>query len=337
VARIWILTACCAWLTAVPCASAQGDYDALVNQAIAAQASGQFERAHALFAEAHGLAPNARTLRGMGVASYQAGDAVQAAIELEAALSHPERPLDAELRSSVEALLRRARAQVGTVELLLVPAQAHLQVDGRGAAAPVRSPLLLAPGEHWLRFSAPGYLVRVVPLTVAAGTRHVLNISLSPEPPRLHPPDAPRAESPKSSRKPSKAGPARAEMSWQARAAFAALGVSAGGGISAGALFWAARARVQSIAEACGDTPADACTRGQATRALERARIETLERSVNTLLGVAGAGLLGAASLFVWSSRPHRAVDARGKNVDAREPNLAVTLGPGSLRVQGSF
>lgn len=341
VARIWILTACCAWLWAMPRATAQGDYDALVNAAIAAQASGQFERAHTLFAEAHALAPNARTLRGMGVASYQAGDAVQAAIELEAALSHPERPLDAELRSSVEGLLRRAQAQVATVELLVAPTQAHLQVDGRGEAAPVRSPLILAPGEHWLRFSAAGYQVRVVPLTVAAGTRHALNISLWPEPAPVGPVDAARAELPMQPRKPPRPGPARTPMSWQGRSAFAALGVSAGAGLSAGALFWAGGARVQRIAEECGDTPADACTRGQATGELERARIETLERSVNALLGVAGASLLGAASLFVWSSRSHHAVDARGSarepNVDAREPNLQVTLGPSSLRLQGSF
>ena len=64
------------------------------------------------FSEAHALEPNARTLRGMGVAAFQAGNLEQAVIDLSASLEHPTKPLEGELRAAVVALLAEAQAKL---------------------------------------------------------------------------------------------------------------------------------------------------------------------------------------------------------------------------------
>jgi hypothetical protein len=293
----WPAAAC--WLIALLCAPvrAADDYDSLLNRALAAHAVGEFEQAHALFTQAHALAPNARTLRGMGVASYQAGNMVRAVGELEEALAHPEKPLEGELRSAAQRLLERARAQVGMVELRVAPATAVLRVDGEAEARAVSVPLVLAPGSHRLHFSAEGHLEQQLELRIAPGAGQILSVRLVPAPPAV----AQAAARPPP-------GPADASRAaWQVRAAWTTLGVAAGAGIVAGALFLTAHTRVARIADACAETAAQQCTTEERDAQLAHGRIDGLERGVNASLGVAGAALVvGAGVLIAWRVRGKR-------------------------------
>ncbi|MFT3925573.1 MAG: hypothetical protein QM778_23740 [Myxococcales bacterium] len=114
-------------------------YTRLVNEAILAQQEGAFARARQLFAEAHTLEPNARTLRGMGVSAFQAGDLRQAVVDLSASLEHPIKPLDDELRAAVMALLAEAQARLNA------SAPAIVQPAPLPAAAPVGPVPMSAP------------------------------------------------------------------------------------------------------------------------------------------------------------------------------------------------
>ena len=70
----------------------------------------------------------------MGVTSYKAGRFADALYELEAALVHPEKPLDAALSDKVRELIARARALVAIVQLEVQPASAEVTLDGRVVA-----------------------------------------------------------------------------------------------------------------------------------------------------------------------------------------------------------
>src|SRR5688572_4431416 len=62
--------------------SADAAYERLVRDAISAHEAGQHAQARRLLVEAHALRPNARTLRGMGVAAFHTGQYVEAIAEL---------------------------------------------------------------------------------------------------------------------------------------------------------------------------------------------------------------------------------------------------------------
>ena len=82
------------------------EYRALVSEALAEFDAGHFEEARALFLHAHALNPSARTLRGLGLASFELR-AYRATIEyLEQALASQLNPLEEALRTSTEHVLR---------------------------------------------------------------------------------------------------------------------------------------------------------------------------------------------------------------------------------------
>jgi hypothetical protein len=127
-----------------------------------------FNRARELFQAAHKLQPSARTLRSVGLSDFEAGRYALAITELEASLTDTRRPLDAQQRSEVQAVIAHARGFVGTLEVQLAPKEATLSVDGLPVSG---DSLQLDTGEHVLRASAPGYVeaeqkVRVLPADV---------------------------------------------------------------------------------------------------------------------------------------------------------------------------
>jgi tetratricopeptide (TPR) repeat protein len=73
--------------------------------------AGNWEEALALFRQAHALRPSARTLRGMGVASFEARHYADAIRYLTAAATETARPLTPEQLLAVEQLIPRARLQ----------------------------------------------------------------------------------------------------------------------------------------------------------------------------------------------------------------------------------
>ena len=106
------------------------EYAALIDGALAEFQAGHWPQARALFERAHASFPNARTQRGIGMASYEMGDFPAAIGALEAALASEARPLTEEQRTQVTALLERARALVGRFTLPAAASDVRLSVDG---------------------------------------------------------------------------------------------------------------------------------------------------------------------------------------------------------------
>jgi hypothetical protein len=156
------------------------DYRALVSEALAEFDSGHFAEARALFLHAHAINPSARTLRGLGLSSFELRE-YRASIEyLEQALASQINPLQGELRTGTEQILRRAYAFVGRFTPRLEPAHARLRIDG----VPLGSvpSVLLDIGMHVVAADAQGYLSETRNLQVMGGEDMLLMMSLPPVP-----------------------------------------------------------------------------------------------------------------------------------------------------------
>jgi hypothetical protein len=153
-------------------------YDRVLEQAIVAFKARHWTRARLLFERAHELSPSARTLRGIGVSAYEGGDYAAAIHALEAALVHPERQLPPDLREGTALLVQQARERVSMVGLVLEPSDALVRCDGRVTEREPDGSLMLDLGVHLLTFEAPGFTSIERNLTVHAGQRASLRITL---------------------------------------------------------------------------------------------------------------------------------------------------------------
>lgn len=157
----------------------QNDYKALTDAAVEEHSLGHYEEARALFAKAHAINPNARTLWGMGTAAFEARQYVDAMQLFDAALRDERKPLTDAQRKQAEALRKRAEDYVVRVEVSLEPRSARLSVDGRDAERTSSGALLLDAGMHQLVASAEGYEEWVRAIRWEAGTAS-LEIKLQP-------------------------------------------------------------------------------------------------------------------------------------------------------------
>jgi hypothetical protein len=105
-------------------------YAALLDGALAEFQASRWAEARALFQRAHESYPNARTLRGIGMASFEMADYPAAIEALEGALTSEVRPLTEEQRTQVSALLERARALIGHFVVPAAGEDVRLSVDG---------------------------------------------------------------------------------------------------------------------------------------------------------------------------------------------------------------
>lgn len=282
-------------------------YDELVHAAIASQEGGDFTQAYALFESAHRRYPNARTLRAMGVAAFQAGHFVDAVTHLEASLSHPEKPLDSVLRAAVSDLLQRARAQLASYRISAEPDTALLSIDGDAWRAPPQEPLLLLPGEHVLTLHAEGFEPQSLSLTATAGAAERIRISLAAkqQTPALTPEPSPASASPVVS--PSKGisdvGERLLEpgIRRRRRASLALAGVGGAAVLTAVGLWYGARHRVDVIAQGCRSRPGNGCTVEERDFELERANLGAFEVAITSAIVVASASVLGAAGIWWWN------------------------------------
>lgn len=161
---------------------ASGEYDRFIAQALQAYDGGRFAEARSSFRRAHEIAPTARTLRTIGMCSFNLGDYVDALINLEAALADPRKPLSADQRSHANDLIARSQAHVGRFRVRLSPADAALWADGRPPPQLLSGEVLLEPGRHELSAQASGYQPSKSMLQVDGGDRTTLEIVLTPSP-----------------------------------------------------------------------------------------------------------------------------------------------------------
>ncbi len=139
-----------------------------------------FEEARNLFQHAHSISPNARTFRGIGMASFELRDYVLAVRNLSAALRDKRKPLSAEQRTQTQDLLDRSRMFVDVYTLTISPAEASVIIDGRAPEFEPDQTLLLGFGSHTLEARAPGMADRSLPIIVRGGERKELTVTLAP-------------------------------------------------------------------------------------------------------------------------------------------------------------
>lgn len=156
-------------------------YRSLVRDAVAEFDAGRWAEARALFRQAHELEPSARTLRGIGMCSFELREYAAAIRELRAALAERRRPLPRAHRRQVERLLARAYDFVGRFRVTLAPADAVLRVDGV-EPEPDDGELVLDLGRHVITAEREGHVPVERRIEVRGGEQGDLHIVLSPVP-----------------------------------------------------------------------------------------------------------------------------------------------------------
>lgn len=176
--RQLVLVTVCLLLLKSPAWAADAEspeYRQLVEQALSEYGGKNYDEASTLFARAHQLYPNARTLRGLGMAAFELRRYPESVSYLESALSSTVRPLDPPLRQETEALLSRARGFVATVTVDAQPAKAELWLDG--ARVEAFAPQRVSLGEHVFELRQVGYISERRVVRLRGG--EVLQLSLS--------------------------------------------------------------------------------------------------------------------------------------------------------------
>jgi len=124
-------------------------------------------------------------LRGIGMASFELRDYVEAARALGASLRDQRRPLTPEQKRHAEALLARANTFVGRFTVKIKPESASLFVDGRPADVEPDGVVLLAFGRHQLslRCASCAPAEKDEDVEVSGGEHKTIELALAPAPP----------------------------------------------------------------------------------------------------------------------------------------------------------
>ena len=179
----------CFWLCALTASAAaeeatdpkrEAEYQQVVADALDEYERGSWEEAAALFRRAHELVPSARTLRGMGLAVFEARRYAESIHYLRDALVDTRRPLNGKQRSEVEATLQRAKLFVGSLRLSVVPADAQVLINGRPALRETDGTILTDSGWLDVEASAEGYETLLKRVRMSAGDRQELSVHLTP-------------------------------------------------------------------------------------------------------------------------------------------------------------
>ena len=226
-------------------------YEGYISEALQAYESGRFAEARTLFRRAHELEPTARTLRTMGMCSFNLGDYLDALQNLDAALNEARRPLSAEQREHAADLISRSQVHVGRFKVRLSPLDAELWVDGKPPPRLVSGELLLEPGRHELLAQASGYQAARSTLQVDGGDRTTLEIRLE------RAPEAPVAAVAPSTSETSRAQPisptSTGKSDTQAVLGYVALGIGGAGLVGFGITTGLAADKASTLDDQCDD------------------------------------------------------------------------------------
>ncbi|HEX4355191.1 MAG TPA: hypothetical protein VHZ95_19805, partial [Polyangiales bacterium] len=182
----------CAALSVSNEVAAQGkrndtDYQKAIQQALHEYDLGNFNEAKAFFTQAHAISPNARTLRGLGMSSYELRNYVEAIDYFEQSLGSNERPLTVQMRGEVSQLLKQARTFVTRLRITLEPGvAADLRIDTRPVSKDAQGEVLVDPGSHELVAEAPNYETTTRSIRTDGGEELTLTLSLQ----KIHSNDA---------------------------------------------------------------------------------------------------------------------------------------------------
>lgn len=307
---------------AQPADATPAGYDHAIDQAVAEFAASHWEEARALFLEAHALFANARTLRGIGMSSYELRDYPEAVRTLDEALASSIRPLTAEQRTQVTELRDRAAALVGRYEVPAAPAGARFYLDGvhvEIAEGWPASPghVLLGVGEHQVAIRMEDGRSTSARVVVRAHTDSVLDIAaLAPEPTESTPTQNTTPPPPPPSYA---AVPPAPASTGSDPTPWIVMGVGLGVAVVGAVLLGVGAADISTVQSAIPGTPWSTLS-----GAYGRAPIETGVGAAVLALGAAAA--LGG---LIWG------IAASGG--PQRERLTVVRLGFGTLSIEGSF
>jgi tetratricopeptide (TPR) repeat protein len=168
--------------TAQPAAQPEREreYLDLVQKGLTEFELGNWAEAKIFFARAHALYPNARTLRGLGLTSYELRRYVEAIGFLRQALVASERALTDTMRSQASEILEQALTFIAHYRIVAVPAQVELQVDGAKPHFDADGTLMLDPGAHEIVARAEGRDILRQRIVVEGGAHETLRLELSP-------------------------------------------------------------------------------------------------------------------------------------------------------------
>lgn len=162
-------------------ASQSPQYRAVIEEALQEFERGNWEEAEALFTRAHALSPSARTLRGMGLAAYEARHYADAIEHITAALRDERRKLPSEQRSDLQKTLQHAQSFVAGLSLRITPGAAQVQINGRSARPGADGVVLVDPGVIEVTATADGYEPELRRIELAAGERRTFVLELKPK------------------------------------------------------------------------------------------------------------------------------------------------------------
>jgi len=149
----------------------------VIKAALAEFESENYAEARVMFEQAHSIRPSARTLRGMGLTSFELKEYVRAEEELSAALVDLRQPLSEPQRKEILSLLLRLERYIGKLEVKTKPTDATVTLDGRA----VRGEAKIELGQHEIVAQAPGHRTLRRMVTIDGGKRQVLNLELVPD------------------------------------------------------------------------------------------------------------------------------------------------------------
>ncbi len=299
-----------------PDAAVRDEYRRVVAEGVSEFAAGHWAEARAAFQRGHALWPSARTLRSLGMTSFELRAYARAATELQAALDDVRRPLSAEQRAHVIALLAQTNAFVGHYRVRLSPESAELLVDGTPRAEAEASALALETGRHELLARAPGHELMRRTLDVQGREDEELVLELQPTPTAAPPPALVTLPSPARPTPRDAAATERGGRLWTWVAGGAAVAL----GAASTALWLHARSEYDAIDAKCSRVQ---CERGT----LDESPFRTPELAHQITFGLALAAGAGAIALFVLE----------GEADGAESASARVTLGPAGLGVHSSF
>jgi hypothetical protein len=180
-----------------PHASAQANeeapapqYEELLDHAVSAFEASDFARAHALFAQAYVLRPNARVARGLGIAALRLARYTEARRWLSSSLTDESQPLTAAQRDEVAKLMAWMETSLGVLRLRWstpAPRGREVLVDDQRVEELTQ---WLTPGEHRVSVQAPEHAPREQRVELTAGREQSLELGW---PRGAHAPDEPQA------------------------------------------------------------------------------------------------------------------------------------------------
>lgn len=298
-------------------------YKDLIRRALQEFKLGHWTEARVFFAEAHALRPNARTLRGLGLVSYEARSYVEAIDYFEQALASKAQPLTQSMRVECSRLLGQARQFVSNATVEVDPPNADLLLDGRPLVLGEDASVLLDPGQHEFVARAEGF--EPLTETVLVHDAEMLRVKLQLQ--RIVPnaqlataPNTPFVQVP--AQESASASPEATRPSTSSASSIApwiVIGASSAV-IVTGSVFLGVAASNKSTAE----NPGPDATWPEVDRATKRGR--TFFPVGFVLLGTGLAGLAAGCLWKLWPTLTERQVGAAN-----------IRLTPGGITVSGTL